>query len=217
MNVAVQPGPKWQPWNVKLTMFGKDSYTLPMEEALRRSAAGGMVLASNKLVGDAFFRYDCEKSRQIIPDVYICWCGTMVGYTEPGKRLGKTIEFGDYDSGLRYIFPVPEEHLGRKNVALVAECRDYTLESDGNFRIVRAARVDVVENFPALNGPYMGDPVHDLPSGNKIHSLDAGARHLYRLDKRVGLVGRGCHIGNTKSVSLAQSPFYSIGVAVEAV
>ena len=58
-----------------------------------------------------------------------------------------------------------------KDVILVVEHPNFTLKKDGNARIVVAKDVDVVTDFP-ISSPawYPGDPIYDIPHGQKKES-----------------------------------------------
>ncbi|NYZ73788.1 hypothetical protein H0O00_01470 [Candidatus Micrarchaeota archaeon] len=187
-----------------------------MEEALRRADEAGLVIASNKRMSKALVGSD---EWQSIREAFACWNGTMTAYDEPGKKLGKTIEYVDSETSIRYVFPVPEEHVGKKNVVLVAEHPDFTLETDGNTRIVQAKEVGVVSEFPvASENWYLGDAKYDIPTGKKVDSSNDAARYLWRIEKRVGLVARGIYGGyvDRRYVYLDYAPSFAFGVAVEA-
>ncbi|NYZ73869.1 hypothetical protein H0O00_01880, partial [Candidatus Micrarchaeota archaeon] len=140
--------------------------------------------------------------------------------------LGKTIEYVDSETGTRYVFPVPEEHVGKKNVVLVAEHPNFTLETDGNTRVVQAKEIGIVSEFPvASENWYLGDPKYDIPTGKKVDGSNGAARYLWRIEKRVGLVARGddyygdCYGGGgygRRGVVLDYAPSDAFGVAVEA-
>ena len=174
-----------------------------MEEALKRAEDSGRAMASNRRISEAFASGEWKGLRgnggQM--DEFEIWTGTMIGFDEPEKGVGEVIvdvDNSEYPyNGRRYIFPVPEEHRGKKNIVLVAEHPNYTLETDGKDRIVVADRVDVVENLPYKMkvGWFMGDPEHDIPSGSEVPFRTPNAVYLMRMldimaKKRVGLVDR---------------------------
>ena len=191
---------------------------VPMEEALAKADEKGLVIASNKRLSKALVGSDEWLG---IREVFACWSGTMTAYDKPGKKLGKAIEYTDPETCIRYVFPVPEEHQGKKNVVLVAEHPDFTLETDGKTRVVQAKEVGVVSEFPvASENWYLGDSKYDIPTGNKVDGSDEAARYLWRIDKRVGLVARGGYDGfyvNGRDVSLDDGPSSGFGVATEAI
>ncbi len=202
-----------------LAILVKSHIGVPMEGALWRADEDGLTMASNKRLSKAM---DESAEWQSIYEVFACWTGTMTGYEKPDQKLGKTIEYVDPETGIRYVFPVPEEHQGKKNVLLVAEHPDFTLETDGDTRIVRAEEVGAVSEFPAA--PYywyLGDAKYDIPTGEKVDSDDQAARYLWRIAKRVGLVARGYYDdwrGMLKRlVGLAYTPSVPLGVVMESV
>ncbi len=145
----------------------------------------------------------------------------MTGYEKPDQKLGKTIEYVDSETGVRYIFPVPEEHQGKKNVVLITEHPNFTLETDGKTRIVQAKEVGMVSEFPvASENWYLGDQKYDIPTGKKVDGNNEAARYLWRIDKRVGLVARGYDGnwdgGDRRSGGLDDRPSEALGVAIEA-
>ena len=56
--------------------------------ALELADQGSLVLASNKRMSKALVETDEWKSMR---GAFACWSGTMTGYKEPGKKLGKFI------------------------------------------------------------------------------------------------------------------------------
>jgi len=202
-----------------LAILVRRSAGVPMEEALARADNAGAVIASNKRLSKALVGSD---EWQGIREVFACWTGTMTAYDKPDQKLGKIIEYTDSETGVRYVFPVPEEHWGKTNVILVAEHPGVSLVKDGNDRIVQAIGVDIVERFPTSEeGWFLGDPKYDVPQGNKVDSSNQDARYLWRIDKRVGLVARGYDGGGWgggggRDVLLGGAPSGAFGVAVEA-
>lgn len=186
---------------------------LGMGAALRRADRAGRVIASNKMLSKALVGSDEWRS---IREVFACWTGTMTAYDEPDKKLGKTIEYTNSKTGIRYVFPVPEEHQGKKNIVLVAEHPDFTLETDGKTRVVQAKEVGVVSKFPvASENWYLGDAKYDIPTGKKVSGDNEDARYLLRMEKRVGFVARVWG-ALRRGVLLSGRPSNRFGVAVEA-
>ncbi len=170
---------------------------LPVEEGLADADRKNRVVASNKRLSKALVGSDEWKSyKQGFP----CWAGTVTAYVQPGKTLrGGSYKISTLNcravtyvtrSQKRWIFPVPEEHLGKKNAILVSEHPDYTIEIDGRNRIIHATKADLIERFPSSNGWYLGDPEHDIPVGEKVDHLIQDARFLQRIAKRVGFICR---------------------------
>ncbi len=197
-----------------------------MEEAIRRADANDHVILSNK-------RLDAELVNKywnggMVHLVLTCWGGTMVGYDEPGKPLGKTIEYVDKKSGIRYIFPVPKEYIGEKDIALAVEHPDFTLEKDKNDRVVHAKEVGMVPEFPDMEKTgsyhwYLVDPRYGIPSGKEVRYDEHGVRFLFRIRQRVGLIARADHyfhgpfnVPELKMVGISNSPSDKLGLAVEA-
>ncbi len=201
-----------------LAVLVKRGNGVPMEEALRRADEAGAVIASNKRLGKALVGSD-EWSG--IDRAFPCWSGTMAAYDKPDKKIGKTIVYVDPGTGTRYVFPVPEEHQGKKNIVLVAEHPDFTLEIDAKTRIVHAKQVGVVSKFPVQSHNwYVGDPKYGIPTGKKSDADNEAARYLWRIEKRVGLVTRGyagswCAFSR-RGVGLDDGPSLGFGMAVEA-
>ncbi len=216
MAVAAQPLPgRERIRGPNLALLATWARHVPMEEALAKADEAGAVIASNKRLSKAIIGSDGWQS---ISEVFACWSGTMAAYDKPDQKLGKTIEHTDSETGTRYMFPVPEEHQGKKNIVLVAEHPDFTLEKDGNARIVQAKEVGVVSGFPVASGNWhFGDPKYDIPTGKKVDGSDEAARCLWRIGKRVGLVARVYwHVSYRRAIYLDDRVSFGLGVAVEA-
>lgn len=154
---------------------------------------------------------------------FASWSGTMVGYDEPGKPLGKTIEYYDRESCVTYIFPVPEAYQGKADVVLVTEHPDFTLREDGRYkRIVLSGEVGIVEGFPADSEKwYHCDPRYGIPTGIAAGAGDREARFLWRVAKKVGLAVCGFNYRDIdektkRYIYLNDWPSDLYGVAVEA-
>jgi len=204
-----------------LEIFIQSRPGVTMEDALTIADAEKRVIASNLSLDRVFVGSD---RWAVIEGALICWTGTMVAYEETGKRFGKTVEYVDEKTKIRYVFEVPDQYLGEKNAILVSEHPDYRLEIDGNNRIVRAAVVDLIEQFPAeANKWYVADPKHGIPFGDSVDGSDPNARYLWRIEKKVGLSIRGYFyftFGNVNHninifIALAELPSSAFGVAVE--
>jgi hypothetical protein len=197
-----------------LTPFAKG---VPMDEALRRADEAGLVIASNKRIDRALTSSGGWKS---IIDAFPLWTGTLVAYEEPGVRFGKTFEWSDYPDRHRYVLDVPEEHQGKKNVVLVAEHPNFTIEQDGMTRIIHAKEVGIVAKVPANTGGwYSGDPVYDIPSGKQVNKRSDAARIIVRGYRGIRLVVRGDSdfpgYIDPCSVSISHRPADCFGVVVE--
>jgi len=191
----------------------------PFDEGILIAEQGRRVIASSARLSKALVGSEEWRS---VSEVFACWTGTMTGHTKPGEKLGATIEYVDPETNQRWVFPVPEQFRGMKDVILVAEHPDYTLEKDGRNLVVQAGTVDIVPNFPAVGERwYLGDPKHDIPQGSAISGDDANARYLWRIDARVGPVRRGLNVygrwdGNCRrDVLLDGRPSDGLGVVVE--
>lgn len=201
-----------------LAVLVKRREGVPMEEALMRADEAGAVIASNRSLSMALVGSEGWKA---ISEAFICWTGTMTAYDKPDQKLGKNIKYTD-SKGMNYIFPVPEQHQGKTNVILVAEHPDFTIETEGSYRIIRAAKVDIVERFPAGDDWFICDPKYGIPYGNKMaDGSNHDARYLWRIDKRVdkrvGLVARARGDYDCgQLIILNYGPAARLGVAVEA-
>ncbi len=138
---------------------------VPFEEGLARANSENKVIASNKRLSQT---HEEDEEWKTIGGVSGSWSGTMVAYAKPGEKLGKAVEYVDPITGCIFIFPVPEAYQDKKDAIIVAEHPDYNLELKGMTRIVRAAHVELIENFPAEEGWYRGDPKHDIPFGDQL-------------------------------------------------
>ena len=159
----------------------------PMEEALWKADDAGLVMASNRRLGSALVGSD--EFRGVLR-AFACWSGTMVGYDEPGKPLGRFIEYTNSETDIRYMFPVPLEHQGKSDIALVAEHPDLQILKDEKDRVVMAHAVWAV-GFPSSEGWYRSDARFDLPTPEKINPASPAARYLLRERKLVSLAARG--------------------------
>ncbi len=198
-----------------------------MEEAIRRADDAGLVMAPNGRMSQAL---RCDEWRRL-EGLFGCWTGTMVGYDLPDKRLGTSIEYTDPNTNIRYVFPVPKDHVGEKNIALVAEHPDFTLETDGMSRIVQAKDTCIVTEFPVDKDMHVLDPRFSIPRGQRIHRNDEeelpdDVGTISRIEKRVGLASRtscsGIHSGDGNwqgvfswNVYMNTRPSDPRGVAVE--
>jgi hypothetical protein len=195
----------------KLSVFVKNERGVLMEEAFRRADEAGLVIASNKrisTVNDSSEKYDFREA-------YRCWTGTIIAYEKPDQELGKEIEYTNFNTNMRYVFPVPEEHQGKKNVILVAEHPNVTFVKEWfNLLIVQATEVGIVEKFPTTNGWYLGDPNFDIPCGDGLKPHTRNATFLKRYDKLVGSVVRGEEWAFEPTLTDLM-PVYKAGVVVE--
>jgi hypothetical protein len=204
-----------------LAVFVKCKEGVTPEKALSMAEGEGgffrssFVIASNKTLDRALAGKEWQKLLDILP----CWSGTMTAYVKPGKKLNKFVECVVSRTGHTYVFPVPQEHQGKKNSILVAEHPDYFLEADGKYRVVQATATSLIERFPAEGGFYLPDAEHGIPCGGKADYSNPFARILWRDEKRVGLVSRGEHYPldrvGAQIVGLNASAICTFGVAIE--
>ena len=204
----------------RLEVLVPKSRGVPFDKALRVAEQGRRVIASIARISKALVGSD-EWHR--IRGVFECWTGTMTAYAKPGERLGATIEYVDPETNERWVFPVPKQFVGMKDVILVAEHPDYTLEKDGKNLVVQAGAVDIVENFPSRTERwYIGDSKHGIPQGDEASGNETSAIYLWRIDSRVGPVERGNYYwwlnnyNGRRDVYLYDRPSFAFGVAVEA-
>ncbi len=193
---------------------------LPFDEGLRVAEQGRRVIASNLRLHRAL----TTKEWKAISEVFACHAGTMVGFVEPGERLGEVIIGIDSVTGVEWPFLVPKEFRGMKDCAIVVEHPYYNIEPKGNERIVRAesGKVEVVEDLPPKTGYYLIDPDHGIPQGKAVEPKDGvDWAYLARVPKRVGPAWRGGYDGGLgdyvgRGVGLGDGPSSGFGVAVEA-
>jgi len=198
----------------KLAVLVKRANGVPFEEGLRIANNSKAAITSNKRMDKALHSGEW---RQVEEGLW-CWTGTMTAYKEPDRELGKKIEYTDPETGYRWVFNVPKEYQNKKNAILVAEHPDYTLETDGNNRVIHVPedKVGIVLAFPASDGWNLTDPLYGIPT-TKGGDESAGERYLWRIDKRVGPVARdGFVYYNGNFVDLGNRPSDARGVVVEA-
>jgi len=165
----------------------KKKQCVGFEEALKFSELDHRVLLSNKRIRESY-KYDLIQG-----DYYHAsyWTGTIVGYAAPGKKFGLFVEYHDEKSGLTWVFPVPSQFRNQVDSVLVAEHPDYTIEKDGNYRIVHSLKTDIVHDFPSEEAWYDLDQKHGIPTGHKFMGNPNSARffdagYLFRLEEMVG-------------------------------
>ncbi|MFN7991778.1 MAG: hypothetical protein U0R44_06505 [Candidatus Micrarchaeia archaeon] len=189
--------PGFQPESKNLRIMVPVSEGVPMEEAIRKADQSGLTLAPNMMIL-AWLGRILESTDQpdmhsvrLLTKAFPCWSGTFVAYEKAYRKLGSSIEYTDPESGLRYVFPVPPEFAGERNIALVAEHPDFVIESDGRNRVIHADTVGAVKDFPAGQGFYSWDPVFGIPSGSLLFRESPDNEYLWMAEKRVGLLARG--------------------------
>ena len=200
--------------NYGFKILADKSPGLLFEEAVAEAEKNGLILPSSKSLTKALSTYDLidlfgDYNRQPLTKAVPCWSGTITAYVDPNKTFQeaaeKISELGDglfitytNPNGKRWIFPLPQEYEDKKNAILVSEHPDYKIEIRGDDRIVRAAKVDIVEGFPPEPSYWcLGDPKHDLPCGDKVAYQSTDENKSIRNSmreykgKRVGPLVRG--------------------------
>ena len=140
--------------------------------------------------------------------------GTLVVYEKPDKPFGKTVEF----EGI--LFSVPEQFQGKSNCALAIEHPDFELIDLGNnkyeIRLVEGANIQLIGQFPQVNGWYTSHPQTGIPQGEDVE-FSEDARRLWRKDiAYLGLLVRGVgdFSGWQEVVVADYRASYGLGVAV---
>lgn len=175
------------------------SMGLPMVETVQLINRKGLVMASNRRLDVSLITDEWRQVEGGFP----CRSGTIVGYEGPDVPLGEFIQYMDPETMDIYALPVPEEHRGRVNIALVAEHPHFTLNKVDKVITVLTSQVGVIEDFPAESGWYLPDLEYGIPHGEKKSDRFQAARRLWRNeDSMVGLVVREagdsdirCHVG----------------------
>ncbi len=220
------PAPPGHGKNLRIFVEYKNAVTA--DEALSMAQAAGVTIASNKELTRVLVGSEDWKA---IGSAFACWSGTMTAYDKPDKKIGKTIEYVDSNTGITYVFPVPEEQVGKKNVVLVVEHPNFMIETDGKTKVVIAKEVGIVPELPIdVEGKYFGDAKYDIPTGTEVYpNCGCGCnkgkkvtdyystRRICRLEKRVGLVARDAdsYSGITQlDICIATPPFKHFGVVV---
>jgi len=184
---------------------------VPMEEALLRAKETKTLIASNRRMERALIN---SQEWQDVRDGLPCWTGTIVAYEEPGKAFGKIVEYTDPKTGFHYVFPVPPQFVGVRDGLLVAEHPGIRIENDGDDKIVRAAKVGLIERFPAAGQKwYRADPIFRIPHGPELSEDQVGTAFLWRSEKNVCLVVRSYR--NPLTVDLNSAPSDVFGVIIE--
>lgn len=208
MTIAQQIPMKEKTRGPKLALMARSSF--PMMEAIMDADKAGLVIASSKRLTQALGSAESKPFNKFLP----CWSGTMIGYDRFGKPLDDAIVYTDPTTQIKYVFPVPADYRGMKDIALVAEHPDFIIQKDGNARIVRAKKIGIVGLPRLTHQPFhLGDPVYDIPHGDSVDKRNQNARQMMRDDKHVGLITRST-IAN--QVLLNAIPSARMGVIVEA-
>ena len=194
-------------------------------KTFQRVGEAGRVIASQKRMSKVLFEPDEWKS---LSPAFASWTGTMTAYAEPYTSFSKSKMFSRNDGALVYVDPktlerwlfllsgVHAEYLDKSDAILVVEHPDYSVEAKGRDIVVKPNlnAVDIVFNFPASVGWYLGDPIHDIPAGELSSPENREARYLWRT-AGVGRIGPGA-IGDWRNVGLDYRLSGVLGVAVEA-
>jgi hypothetical protein len=212
----------------RLAILVKAVPGVPMEEAPRLAHEAGAVIPSSQRLRRILVGNDALRDMH---DGFPCWSGTMTAYGRPGRTLreeserisslgnGHFIVYTDSKTGIRYLFPVDEKYLDKKDCILAVNHPGFELKQDGKDWVVNAALVDLIKKFPRSDGLYMGDPKYEIPTGNEVKEGDKTATPLWRIEKRVGLVARGCvsliYELHRRRVSLYNEPSSPLGVLIE--
>lgn len=162
-----------------------------MQKALRLADDGNFVLAANRRILRAFV----ENGEWVrLNGAFLCWSGTMAGYKEPGRKLGRSILYTD-PHGVKYLFPVPREYRKERDMVLITEHPDFRLVWHRGRFVVDASRVAGLGNFPERDGWYLREGEFGIPCGEACGPDPAppspGAGYLLRLRRSVGLVACG--------------------------
>ncbi len=188
-----------------------------MDDTLRMAQDSGLVLASHRRLERAFSSDEWKDFADALP----CWSGTAAAYEKPGKKLGCTIEFTDGDTGSRYVFRVPPEHVGKRDVILMAEHPSFIMVQDGRDLVIMTKSA-IAAVLPENSGWYAIDPATQLPGRKKTTERDPEARMLVRDEKMVTLVARSAveldprkGLEGTRDVLLCYPPSSTLGSIIE--
>lgn len=191
----------------------------PFNKAVQEANRIGARILSNKELDKILVETDVWKS---VREAFPVHSGTVEAHKKPGERLGSVVEYLDEESDITWVFPVPSGFKKLKDTILTAEHPDYELEEKGKTITihVRENKITPVENFPQENGWYKADPRTAVPVNVKLDSENRNARHLWRIDHRVGLLIRGSNYlcsdyYGRRSVLASNSPSNALGVLVE--
>ncbi|PIT84525.1 hypothetical protein COU37_02850 [Candidatus Micrarchaeota archaeon CG10_big_fil_rev_8_21_14_0_10_45_29] len=117
-------------------------------------------------------------------DVYPA-LNTFLAYEKTGKKLGSCIEYTEPISGTRYVFDVPENAKGEKNIALAINhgfdngTPIFSLEEEGKNTVYvdvkDMSKIKILENFPSEKDAefalFVPDDEFGIPLGNAIHGF----------------------------------------------
>ncbi len=200
--------------NAKVTRIAQydNKKGLTQDNAVATANQKKLILLSNKLLDARLVTSDQWKKEK---EVYPAWSGTMTAYVEPDKSFkqsnkkdsGKYALYTDPETNITYRFPVPKETEGisnlreAKNIILVVEHGfdekgnpTFEINDDGKdqkmIHVPDQSNIKTVQNFPAEDGWYLTDDTFMIPTGKQISSSKKDVRHLWRTDKKVGLLVR---------------------------
>jgi len=211
-----------------LAVFMKSASGMPLNEGLAWADAERRMIASNRSLGRALTVLETYMS---LKKAFVCRSGDMAVYVMPGKTFRQAAEriaslgnvyflvYEDPKTKDRYLFPVPEEHLDKRDALLVARHPDYSLGIERKDRVVLAARAGLLEKFPASDGWYPRDPEYDIPYEGKSIGARLDVGYLKRIGMRVGTVdtdyGR-FPFADRRRILLDLPPSTPLGMVVEA-
>ncbi len=140
--------------------------------------------------------------------------GTWFAYKK--GKLGSKIVESSGSSCL--VFPVPPEHQGKENVALVVNHPDFSLEEDPEQSklIIRSGKITAIEDFPSRDGYYRTDNEFGIPHGDEFASpiLD-DVKFLKRTDVMVSAVVRQCSFRGASGVIIMDyAPCFSFDIVL---
>lgn len=206
----ISPAPK------KLAVLATFEKGLPMEEAIRKASEAGLTIASNRRIDQALMS---TSDFSHFANAFPLWTGTLIIHEDYGVPLGKTFEIREWMTKHRYVVEIPEEHQGKKNVLLAASHPDFTIEREGNNRIIIANKLDAITEVPFNESDWLlGDATHGIPSGSPVDRNDMSARYLISGYRGVRLVVRGHDdfgFVNPYEVCINSRPSNEYGVVVE--
>jgi len=192
------------------------------DKAFQLAKNEGLILISNKKA-DNLLKSDDWKT---VKEAWPIHTGTMTAFTEPGKKLGATVEYKDPGSGILWVFEVPSGVGFRSmwDAVLAVEHPNYDIEiqTSKNRIVVHPQKKMIlpVTDFPSKDGWYATDSITGIPVNKPLDSGNPDARYLWRIVQRVGPVVRGyCSVDYRGGVFLGYDgggrPSGNLGVLVE--
>jgi hypothetical protein len=212
---------------VPVSVFSRFVSGLGLKEALQKTAAADKTIASSCTLSRLMlYSREWMKMKCAFP----CMTGTMAAYKKPDAPFGSSIEFVDGLTNLTYVFIVPDDYKNFTNTMLLVEHPYFSLEVDGNRRIINPipSRVVALENFPATDGFYRANG-YDVPVGmqmpyndlsvlnygvhtDAVSGKNLGLRYLKRTSRYVGPVIRS--LENPRCIDLTCPPSMQFGIIV---